>query len=286
MKEKIRLSTVEETLLIPLYMRAKESRRKDAILHDNLACKLVESIDYDFKKFDKSSMSALGCVIRGRYFDYKVKNFIEKKTAPIVVNIGCGLDTRYQRLNVKQGTVFYELDLPEVMQLRERLFPPYESNDIPLAASLLETEWMDQLRSKHPDSYFIFTIEGVLMYFYEKQVKALLEHLATRFPGGEIHFDLCGTMFTKKKVKNDSVKHTNAYFRCGIDDGKIIEEWIPQLTMIENHSYMDFEKKRWGIMGVLLRCMPQLSRKFSSIVGYEIKESPKLASILISKQIM
>ena len=35
MKEKIEFqSVVAETLLIPLYMRAKESRRRDAVLHD------------------------------------------------------------------------------------------------------------------------------------------------------------------------------------------------------------------------------------------------------------
>lgn len=42
----------------------------------------------------------------------------------MVVNIGCGLDTRYQRIKEKKNAVFYELDLPEVMALRERLLPP------------------------------------------------------------------------------------------------------------------------------------------------------------------
>lgn len=272
MKEKLKLNVVEETLLITLYMRAKETRRKDAILRDELACELVDKIDYDFTKFDKASMSALGCVIRGRHFDDKAQNFIRGTKHPVVVNIGCGLDTRYQRIKEKKDAVFYELDLPEVMALRERLLPPPDKNDIPLAASLLESGWMDELRKKHPDSHFIFIIEGVVMYFYEEQVKTLLKRLASRFPGGEIHFDVCGTMFQKKSIKNDSVKHTNAKFRCGIDDGRIIEQWVPQLKMADNLSYMDIEKKRWGFKGVLCRLLPGLTRKFSSILGYKIVE--------------
>ena len=38
---------VAETLLIPLYMRAKESRRKDAILKDKMAEQLIACIEYD-----------------------------------------------------------------------------------------------------------------------------------------------------------------------------------------------------------------------------------------------
>lgn len=272
MKEKLNLNAVEETLLITLYMRAKESRRKDAIIRDELACELVDKIDYDFAKFDKASMSALGCVIRGRHFDRKVQDFICRMPEPVVVNIGCGLDTRYQRIKEKKNAVFYELDLPEVMSLRKRLLPPPDKNDIPLAASLLESGWMDELREKHPDARFIFIIEGVVMYFYEEQVRTLLQRLASRFPGGEIHFDVCGTMFQKKSVKNDSVKHTNAHFRCGINDGRIIEQWVPQLKMSDSLSYMDIEKRRWGVKGVLSRLMPGLARKFSSILGYKIKE--------------
>ena len=54
--EKIRITlkdNVAETLLIPLWMRAEESKRSDALFHDEISCKLVNSIDYDFSKFDK-----------------------------------------------------------------------------------------------------------------------------------------------------------------------------------------------------------------------------------------
>lgn len=59
---------VAETLLIPLYMRAKEGRRKDAVLKDELAERLMESIEYDYSRFDGAKLSEIGCVVRGRIF--------------------------------------------------------------------------------------------------------------------------------------------------------------------------------------------------------------------------
>lgn len=44
-------SIVAETLLIPLYMRAKESRRERPILNDKAAECLADSLEYDYSRF-------------------------------------------------------------------------------------------------------------------------------------------------------------------------------------------------------------------------------------------
>ena len=43
-------SIVAETLLIPLYMRAKESRRERPILNDKAAECLADSLEYDYSR--------------------------------------------------------------------------------------------------------------------------------------------------------------------------------------------------------------------------------------------
>lgn len=58
-------NVVAETLLIPLYMRAKESKRRDAILKDLMAEQLVESIDYNYAVLEGAKLSEFGCVVRG-----------------------------------------------------------------------------------------------------------------------------------------------------------------------------------------------------------------------------
>lgn len=264
-------STVAETLLIPLYMRAKESRRgTEAILSDREAERLVENIDYDFSRLDSARMSAIGCVVRGYYFDQAVRDFIAVRKHPVVVNVGCGLDTRYQRIAEHDKAVFYEMDLPEVIDLRRELLPESDG-DRYIAGSLLETGWMDDLKSKHPDGNFIFVIEGVLMYFREGQMKTMLWQLADRFGGGEVWFDVCGPMLSRsKRLKPDSLRGHTARIRSGLYDGYKIEDWEPRLSLIEQGIYQKYFPKRWGAGGRLLGLFPNLSRKFSSMLGYRI----------------
>ena len=272
LKEKIEFqSVVAETLLIPLYMRAKESRRKgDAILKDTMAEQLVNSIEYDYSQFDGAKMSEVGCVVRGKYFDDAIRRFILSHSHPVVVNVGCGLDTRYQRIGNDQTAVFYELDLPEVIDLRRKLIPE-TGEDRYIAASLLETGWMDALKKQHPEGQFIFVVEGVLMYFYEEQVKTVLKHIAKRFSGGELWFDVCGKMMVKSGAKPDSLRKSAAEIRSGISDGHEVESWVPALELIEQACYQKFFTERWGTVMRLFARFPRFSCKFSSLLGYRIK---------------
>ena len=105
-----------------------------------------------------------------------------------MVSIGCGLDSRFQRISNHNQATFYELDLPEVINLREKLFPA-SAKDLTIKGSMLKTDWMDMLRQKHPHGRFLFLAEGVMMYFNEEQVKSVIQNLAQRFPGCEIYFD-------------------------------------------------------------------------------------------------
>ena len=128
-------SIVAETLLIPLYYRAKESRRKNPILNDKVAEGLVDSLEYDYSRFDGAKLSEVGCVVRGWFFDRAVRRFIGKHADAVVVNVGCGLDTRFQRIGDGKA-VFYDMDLPEVIALRRELIPEQPGNPY-IAASLL-----------------------------------------------------------------------------------------------------------------------------------------------------
>lgn len=269
MTEKYKFNDIiAETLLIPLYMRAKESRRgKKAIIRDDMAESLVKKFDCDYSQFDKAKLSEVGCVVRGWYFDNAVRQFISTHTDVVVVNIGCGLDTRCQRIG--GNTIFYELDLPEVMDLRKKLIPETKT-DRHITASLLDEEWMDKLKETHPDSNFIFVAEGVLMYFREEQLRQFLSRISAKFGGGELWFDVCGTMMSRHHVKPDSLRKHKAEIRSGISDGQVVEKWEPRLKLIEQSNYMKFFRLRWGLFGIIMGLFPWLCYKFSSLLGYKI----------------
>jgi methyltransferase (TIGR00027 family) len=259
---------VADTLFIPLLMRSMETGHPKAIIHDPKATELVNRLDYDFSTYAKASFSAIGTVIRVRHFDRKVAAFIAKQPRPVVVNIGCGLDTRFYRIADKGETVFYELDLPEVIALREKLLPA-PANDRYLRASMLETDWMDHLLADHPDSRFIFVIEGVLMYFREEEVKGVIRNLAARFPGSEFHLDTISKFLSQQSHRHDTVKHAKAKFQWGIDDEKEIETWAPNIRHLETTLYMNQEKPRWGFKGFIARHIPMFLYG-SKLLHYEI----------------
>lgn len=64
--------------------------------------------------------------------------------------------------------------------------------------------------------------------------------MARRFGGGELWFDVCGTMMSRHGVKPDSLREHKAQVRFGLNNGHVIEKWIPELQLIEQANYMKF----------------------------------------------
>jgi O-methyltransferase involved in polyketide biosynthesis len=190
------LSAVAETLLIPLYNRAMESQRPDAMLKDEKAVELVTQgrsdvpFRLDFSRVRQIPMPELLKVMRiifTREFDRYARGFLEHHPQGIVVHIGCGLDTRFER--VDNGQVeWYDLDLPEVIDLRRKLFGDEGERHHLLACSVLEDAWLEAVRV-HSTRPFLFLAETVFIYFTETQVKSLVLSLHDHFPGAELVFD-------------------------------------------------------------------------------------------------
>lgn len=263
---------VSETLLIPLYARAREQQQVPPLLIDKSAAQLVQRIDYDFQKFELAPMSMTGVVIRASYFDAIVRQFIEQHSEPVIVHLGCGLDTRRQRLGAQaEKAHFYQIDVPEVIAFRKGLLNP-ESNEHLLPACMFSTEWMDTLLKNHPKATFIFIIEGVLMYFSYAENKQLFEDIAARFSGAEIHFDVIGSWLSQHTYLHDSVRFTHADFKFGVDNDRVFERWHPNLQYQDSFNLLSFDGWRsmsWPVlMGQAL--FPSL-RSTARVVAYLIK---------------
>ncbi|MGN6956123.1 class I SAM-dependent methyltransferase, partial [Neisseria sp. P0015.S004] len=75
--------------------------------------------------------------------------------------IGAGLDARYERLGKPRITAWYDLDLPEVIEVRRMLLS--ESDNHYLGASMFDEAWMNTVAAHGKP--VLLVIEGVLMYF-------------------------------------------------------------------------------------------------------------------------
>lgn len=255
---------VADTLFIPLYMRCLEARRRETgIINDPEACRIVDMVDYDFSKYDGAHRSQVGTCIRVRHFDDIARKFIEKHEDPVIVCLGCGLDTRSQRIGGRKG-VFYNVDLPEVMALRDKLIPPDERN-ISVPESMFEDSWAAAIREKHPGGSFLVLVEGVFMYFTEGEVRPVLERIARTLAPGEVLFDACTSFGCKMSSSHDTVKYTNASFKWGLDDDRLPERWTGNLTLLDASYYMDKEKKRWNWQTRIIAMIPAMAKAFKML---------------------
>jgi O-methyltransferase involved in polyketide biosynthesis len=184
------LSAVAETLLIPLYNRAMESQRPDAMLKDEKAVELVTQMSLDFDRVRQIPMVELLKVMRimfTREFDRYAQDFLRRHPGAVVVHIGCGLDTRFER--VDDGRVeWYDLDIPDVIDLRRKLIGDETERYHLLACSVLEDAWLEAVKVHSPRP-ILFLAETVFVYFTEAQVRSLVLTLRDDFPGAEMVFD-------------------------------------------------------------------------------------------------
>lgn len=142
---KIDLGAVAETLVIPLWARAKDAEKKDPILNDTYAKDIVAKIDYDFSKIETKYMEnhQLVWTIRAYNFENCGREFIKNKNNAMVINIGAGLDTTFKR--VDNGSVLWiNVELPDVAALRQKLIlaDAYPSAHVLFDAMSRFTVWL------------------------------------------------------------------------------------------------------------------------------------------------
>lgn len=253
------LGVVQETMLITLWARGQESRRPDAIIRDELAGKLIESIDYDFSRFNGGWKSQVGVAVRDRLFDEVVRDFLSRHPKGTVINLGAGLDLRFFRID--NGLVhWFDVDLPDAIALRRRLIKETDRLHF-LEGSATDDAWFRQLDHSKPT---LLIAEGVLMFFERAQVKTLLSSFSKAFPQGEMLFDLIGPLMVRFPFLHDTLPRTSARFRWGANHPEEIKDWNDRFEIRLHRSMLEECPQRWRWMR-FCRHVPYLRRQFFAL---------------------
>jgi O-methyltransferase involved in polyketide biosynthesis len=226
--EKVRLTKEKETLLITLYSRALHSRSADPVLSDPWAEQAVERIDYDFASIKLTRLHPLTVAIRARQFDIFTQDWIAENPASTVLHLGCGLDSRVYRVDPPPTVRWFDVDYPEVIDLRRKLYPARTSYQM-IASSLLEAGWLDEIPGDLPA---MIVAEGVMMYLPADQGGPLLGRLAAHFPSGRMGFDALSRAGVRMAAADRSVSATGARFGWGLDDPQEVRQYAPQMELI------------------------------------------------------
>ena len=142
-KEIPKLNGVPETMLIPLRARYLETKSKSGIIKDPVSVEILDKINYDFSGNNEVSKgSQLGIAIRTEILDEQTLLFLNEFPDAVVVNLGCGLDTRFHRLKTEQIT-WFDLDMPEAINLRKSFFKETDKYKF-ISKSVLDFSWIQQ----------------------------------------------------------------------------------------------------------------------------------------------
>jgi O-methyltransferase involved in polyketide biosynthesis len=236
------LQGISETLLMPLLIRAQESLRDDALLKDETAAELVRKLNYDFSHIKLVRHDNLALILRVREFDRFVRQFLAAHPKSVVIHIGCGLDTRFER--VDNGLVtWYDMDLPAVINLRHQFMPIKHKRYHLLEVSVFDPNWINTVNSNHP-THILFLAEGVFSYFETQQVKDLVRDLRIHFPGSELVFDGLVPWAVKADNLHLLVSRMGARMHFGLKNWREVESWAEGIRLLEEWRYFGTDEPR------------------------------------------
>jgi len=235
------LVALQETLVLPLWARAKEAEKKNPVVRDIYARDIVARINYDFSKIEaeQSKDHQLVWAVRACIFDNTVKSFLEQNRNALVVNIGAGLDTTFQR--VDNGSVlWFNIDLPDVAALRQKLIPDSE-REITIAKSVFDFTWMDDIAPQAKGRSIIFMAAGVLCYFEAREVETLFRKLAGAYPAAHVVFDSM-SWFTAWGANRDILKKSgmdsSALIKWHLKKASNLKKWVNTLKVVEEYPML------------------------------------------------
>ena len=175
---RVDLSGAPQTTLATLYAKALDADFPEPILGDRYAKEIVERIDYDWAKTTITARNSPSVTTRSAHFDTWVRQFLAVHPQTVVLHLGCGLDSRVFRIDPPAVVRWYDVDLPDVIELRKRLYP--ERHDtVLLATSVTNPGWLEAIPTDRP---VLVVAEGLLQHMSEGEAVGLLSRLIDHFP--------------------------------------------------------------------------------------------------------
>lgn len=264
-KGKLDFSGVEETALLTLYARAIESQSENPVLKDERAEELAVQLDPFLK--DRTGKMARQLYMRSvdprltihiplrtkKYDDYAL-DFLEEHPQGVIANIGCGMDTRFFRIDNGQVR-FFDLDLPEMIKFKRQLLEENARYRM-IGQSVLDFSWMDQVAKINQT--ILILAEGMFMYLPEESVKELVFEMQRRFPESELVCELTNRTWVEGfwgKIAsfkmNQRVKMGgDAGFKFGVSGAHELESWGNGIEYLGNWFYMDDNHPKLGWMRI------------------------------------
>ena len=223
------MDNVNKTLYIPLYGKAYVSR-KGIILRDTKSEEIWEKESFPLKGKSKSKWLAYYMGMRAALFDQWLKEQMAEAEDPVVIHLGCGMDSRIDRVGTGKVS-WFDVDFPDVIRERRRYYTENSGYRM-LSSDVRNPEW---IRDIPGTGTAIVVMEGLSMYLRPDELRKVLGMIGDHFSEVRVLMD-CYTSFAAKmsRIRNpiNDVGGANVY---GIDDPRMLQEGTG-LVFVKEHE--------------------------------------------------
>lgn len=109
--------------------------------------------------------------LRATQLDDWSADFLGRHPNAVVLHLGCGMDTRAFRLHPPQDVRWFDVDQPNVIELRRKLYNDRHGCRM-VGSSVTDAGWLDETPTDRPA---LIVAEGLFMYLHEPEVRTLLQ---------------------------------------------------------------------------------------------------------------
>lgn len=219
-------------------MRAEESDRPDRLFTDPLAAVLAGEHGRDLLA---KNGSAPAIAIRTRYFD----DLVVKIAPAQLVLVAAGMDTRAYRLALPSDTVVYELDRPELLQLKEDLLDGAGARPTCVRRPVgtdLAGDWLSDLLAAgfDPARPALWSVEGLTYYLEATEVAVLLGRITGQSaPGSELIVDFMSESLLHSPSRKEwlaRLSERGSPWRFGCDEPAelLADDWSPTVSTVSS----------------------------------------------------
>jgi len=232
--EKVHVPEERRSYLSTIYGKALDARAEHPILGDKYADDAIRRIDFDFDRLSVGGDAAITLPFRAKFFDDWTREFLDTHPDAIVLHLGCGLDTRVFRIDPPPTVRWYDVDLPDAIELRRQLYPERPGYEM-IATSVADLHWLDSIPGDMP---VLVVAEGLVQYLPVDDRDALFSRITEQFPSGEIIFDAYGRATLGVLNLALRLQRTGLRLYGPIKDGHEIEAQVPGLRLVSAVSFL------------------------------------------------
>ncbi|RYP66833.1 hypothetical protein DL769_005928 [Monosporascus sp. CRB-8-3] len=225
---RVSLAPTQRTLLLTLYARVVDAQRPAPIVNDTRAAQVLNQVEHDPADLRSRESQQAVLLLRARQLDEWTAEFLESHPEATILHLACGLDSRCLRLKWGPKVRWIDVDFPDVVDLRTKVYENPEGDYELVPADVTDDEWLKQIPTDRPTAV---VFEGLTPYLEEATGKALIRRLAEHFKTGQLIFDTVGPATVSLQLLVEPVKKAGAKFTWGVNDAEALTRLHPRLKL-------------------------------------------------------